>query len=124
MRGWLRVAAEAKAMTLAITLLATSAPPVAGADPGQLPGATAPVGPAQAWLVADMVSGRMLGGRDTYGQYAPASTIKTLLAMVVFDQLPLSAPPGRRRPTPTWSAPASDWCPVRSIPPASSSMHC
>ena len=86
-RGWLRAAAAATA----ITLLATSAPPVAGADPGQLSGATAPVGPAQAWLLADMVSGRMLGGRDTYGQYAPASTIKTLLAMVVFDQLPLDS---------------------------------
>ena len=91
MRGWLRVAAAATAMTLAITLLAPSAPPVAGADPGQLAGAAAPVGPAQAWLVADMVSGRMIGGRDTYGQYAPASTIKTLLAMVVFDQLPLDS---------------------------------
>ena len=64
---------------------------MAGADPGQLAGAAAPVGPAQAWLVADMVSGRILGGQDTYGQYAPASTIKTLLAMVVFDQFPSTA---------------------------------
>ena len=87
MRGWLRTVAAATT----ITLLAGVASPVAGANPDQPSGATAPGGPAQAWLVADMVSGRLLGGRDTYGQYAPASTIKALLAMVVFDQLPLDS---------------------------------
>lgn len=87
MRGWLRTVAAATV----ITLLAGVASPVAGANPDQPSGATAPGGPAQAWLVADMASGRMLAGRDAYGQYAPASTIKTLLAMVVFDQLPLEA---------------------------------
>jgi D-alanyl-D-alanine carboxypeptidase (penicillin-binding protein 5/6) len=74
-----------------MAVLTAVAPPIAGADPSQLAGASAPTGPAPAWLVADMVSGRMLGGRDAYGQYAPASTIKALLAMVVFDQLPMDA---------------------------------
>ena len=84
--GWLRVAAVATTVGLTAAL----SPPVAVAEPGQ-PAAAAPQGPAQAWLVADMVSGRILGGNDAYGQYAPASTIKALLAMVVFDQLPLDA---------------------------------
>lgn len=84
-----RLRAAAAAMTM--TLLAAVVAPTAGADPAQPPSASAPVGPAQAWLVADMVSGRMIGGRDAYGQYAPASTIKALLAMVVFDQLPMDA---------------------------------
>jgi D-alanyl-D-alanine carboxypeptidase (penicillin-binding protein 5/6) len=44
-------------------------------------------GPAQAWLVADLDTGRMLASRDPYGSYAPASTIKVLLAMVVLDNL-------------------------------------
>lgn len=59
-----------------------------GAEP--LPGAVAiapPDGPAPVWLVADLGSGRILGGRDPYGAHAPASTIKPLLAMVVMDQV-------------------------------------
>ncbi len=65
------------------------APVPAIADPdGQSAAAVAvPAGPARAWLVADMISGRILGGNDPYGRYAPASTIKALLAMVVLDQL-------------------------------------
>ncbi|MGB1223568.1 MAG: D-alanyl-D-alanine carboxypeptidase, partial [Mycobacterium sp.] len=42
-----------------------------------------PDGPAQAWIVADMDTGEVLAARDEYGQYAPASTIKVLLAMTV-----------------------------------------
>jgi len=84
--GWLRVAAVATTLSLTAAL----SPPVAVAEPGQ-PAAAAPQGPARAWLVADMISGSILGGNDAYGQYAPASTIKALLAMVVFDQLPLDA---------------------------------
>ena len=34
--------------------------------------------PAAAWLVADMVTGQILGGRNPYGSYAPASTIKAV----------------------------------------------
>lgn len=50
-----------------------------------------PDGPAQAWVIADMDSGAVLASKDGYGRYAPASTIKVLLAMVVLDELPLDA---------------------------------
>src|ERR1700752_499576 len=50
-----------------------------------------PQGPAQAWLLADLDTGRILASRNPYDAHAPASTIKALLAMVVLDQLPLSA---------------------------------
>ena len=49
--------------------------------------AAPPDGPAQAWLVADLDTGQILGGREPYSAHAPASTIKALLAMVVLDQL-------------------------------------
>ena len=78
--------AATTAMTAAI--LVTSATPAA-AEPA--PAAAPPSGPAAAWLVADMIDGRILGGQNPYGQFAPASTIKALLAMVVFDQLPVGA---------------------------------
>jgi D-alanyl-D-alanine carboxypeptidase (penicillin-binding protein 5/6) len=87
--GWLRVAAVATTVSLTAALSLPVA--VAVAEPAQPAAAAAPQGPARAWLVADMVSGSILGGNDAYGQYAPASTIKALLAMVVFDQLPLDA---------------------------------
>jgi len=63
--------------------------PTATAEPGiQPPGAVAlPDGPAQAWLLADLDSGRVLASKDPSGQHAPASTIKPLLAMVVLDHL-------------------------------------
>lgn len=73
-----------------VSLLAAVAP-VAGADPGQPAAIAPPDGPAPIWLVADTVSGQILGGRDAYSAHAPASTIKALLAMVVFDQLSLDA---------------------------------
>ncbi len=76
------------ALTAAVALMTTLSAAPAGAEP--LPGAAAdapPNGPAAAWLVADMVSGRILGSRDPYGAHAPASTIKPLLAMVVMDQV-------------------------------------
>lgn len=50
-----------------------------------------PDGPAQAWVIADMDSGAVLASKDGYGRYAPASTIKVLLATVVLDELPLDA---------------------------------
>lgn len=55
-------------------------PPPAGA-------VALPEGPAQAWLVADLDSGRILASRNPYEPHAPASTIKILLAMVVLDHL-------------------------------------
>jgi D-alanyl-D-alanine carboxypeptidase (penicillin-binding protein 5/6) len=51
------------------------------------PAAPAPDGPVRAWLVADLDSGAILAGKDPYGHYAPASTIKVLLAMTVLDHL-------------------------------------
>ncbi len=62
-----------------------TAVPVAAAEPN--PQAALPAGPAPVWLVADLISGRILGGHDPYGAHAPASTIKALLAMVVLDQV-------------------------------------
>jgi D-alanyl-D-alanine carboxypeptidase (penicillin-binding protein 5/6) len=50
-----------------------------------------PVGPAPAWIVADLDSGQILAGRDEYVTHPPASTIKVLLALVVLDELPLDA---------------------------------
>lgn len=87
LRGWLRAFAAAASMTL----MAALTPPAAVADPAQPAAIAPPEGPAPAWLVADMVSGRILGGRDAYSLHAPASTIKALLAMVVFDQVPLDS---------------------------------
>ena len=88
---------------LAITLSAAAA----GRSPGRRPSPassprarwTIPDGPAQAWLLADLDSGRILASRNPYEPHAPASTIKALLAMVVLDQLPLNC--GDRRDSPT-----------------------
>ena len=46
-----------------------------------------PEGPAQAWLLADLDTGRILASRNPYESHAPASTIKVLLAIVVLDHL-------------------------------------
>jgi D-alanyl-D-alanine carboxypeptidase (penicillin-binding protein 5/6) len=66
----------------------TFAPAPAFAQP-QPAGTVAPPpqGPAQAWLVADLDSGRILASRNPDEPHAPASTIKILLAMVVLDNL-------------------------------------
>ena len=48
-----------------------------------------PDGPAEAWVVADMDTGQVLAGRNENVAYAPASTIKALLAQVVLDEVPL-----------------------------------
>jgi len=67
---------------------ATAAPVGVSQPPGSVP---IPDGPARAWIIADMDSGAVLAARDEYGQYAPASTIKVLLALTVLDELPLEA---------------------------------
>ena len=76
---------------LAVSVLTavTVSAPVAAAEPviGTAAAMTAPDGPSRAWLVADMDTGAILAGKDPYGSYAPASTIKVLLAMVVLDNL-------------------------------------
>jgi D-alanyl-D-alanine carboxypeptidase (penicillin-binding protein 5/6) len=79
----------ATVLALITALTAVTAPP-ATAQPDVAPvGAvvTPPDGPAQAWLVADLDSGQMLAAKNPTGRYAPASTIKVLLAMVVADNL-------------------------------------
>lgn len=80
----------ATALALSAVLTAPTAPP-ASAQPDVEPAgavvAAPPDGPAQAWLVADLDSGRVLAAKDPSGSYAPASTIKVLLAMVVLDNL-------------------------------------
>ncbi|CAN5878374.1 D-alanyl-D-alanine carboxypeptidase family protein [soil metagenome] len=50
-----------------------------------------PDGPATAWIIADMDTGQVLAGRNQNNTYAPASTIKTLLAQVILDEVPLDA---------------------------------
>ncbi len=78
---------------LAITLSAAiTVAPAAPAEPIEPSGAVVlPEGPAQAWLLADLDTGRILASRNPYEPHAPASTIKALLAIVVLDQLPLNA---------------------------------
>ncbi|KUH98306.1 D-alanyl-D-alanine carboxypeptidase [Mycolicibacterium acapulense] len=70
------------------TSVATAAPVGVSQPSGSVP---IPEGPARAWVLADMDTGAVLAGRDEYGQYAPASTIKVLLALTVLDELPLDA---------------------------------
>nr|WP_230425495.1 D-alanyl-D-alanine carboxypeptidase family protein [Prauserella cavernicola] len=43
--------------------------------------------PAAAWLVQDLDSGQVLAAKDPHGRQRPASLIKTLLALVVIDEL-------------------------------------
>jgi serine-type D-Ala-D-Ala carboxypeptidase (penicillin-binding protein 5/6) len=78
------VAATALACTAMLTAATASAIP--DAEPAVAVVAP-PDGPAQAWLVADLDNGRVLGSRDPNLPRAPASTIKPLLAMVVLDHL-------------------------------------
>ena len=67
--------------------------PIALADPDVAPVGSVTVfdGPAPAWILADLDSGQILAGRNEYGQYAPASTIKVLLALTVLDELDLNS---------------------------------
>jgi serine-type D-Ala-D-Ala carboxypeptidase (penicillin-binding protein 5/6) len=83
------------AVSIAVLL---SGPPVfdtpaaiADSDVAPIGGVQIPAGPAPAWIVADLDSGRILAGRDQYVTHPPASTIKVLLALVVLDELPLDA---------------------------------
>ena len=84
------VAAVFAATLLTAALLAT---PVASADADVQSVGAAPIpdGPAPSWIVADMDTGQILAGRDQYVTHPPASTIKTLLALVAIDELPLDA---------------------------------
>lgn len=79
-------------LTCLSTLFVVASPTAsADADAPQVGSVPLPAGPAPAWIVADMDSGEILAGRDMYVTHPPASTIKTLLALVVLDELPLDA---------------------------------
>lgn len=49
-----------------------------------------PEGPAPAWIIADMDTGQILAGQEMYAAHPPASTIKTLLALTVLDEVDLN----------------------------------
>jgi D-alanyl-D-alanine carboxypeptidase (penicillin-binding protein 5/6) len=80
------------AMVLSLVTGATLLP-AAHADIEVQPVGAVPVpdGPATAWIVADMDTGQVLAGRNAEAQHPPASTIKTLLAQVVLDEVPLDS---------------------------------
>jgi serine-type D-Ala-D-Ala carboxypeptidase (penicillin-binding protein 5/6) len=86
---FLGVAAVFAAALLPASVLLTT--PIASADADVQSVGTRPIpdGPAPAWIVADMDSGQILAGRDQYVAHPPASTIKTLLALVAIDELPI-----------------------------------
>lgn len=46
---------------------------------------------AEAWLVANLDTGQILAAHNASERRAPASTIKTLLALVALDELPLNS---------------------------------
>jgi len=73
--------------------LSIAVAPTATADMDVQPVGSVPIpaGPAEGWIVADMDTGQVLAGRNDNVRYAPASTIKTLLAQVVLDEVPLDA---------------------------------
>ena len=78
---------------LAVTLALVAAP-VALADPldVQPPGsAPIPAGPAASWIIADMDTGQVLAARNEDAPSPPASTLKTLLAQVILDEVPLDS---------------------------------
>ena len=82
------------AFATAMTTLALLGSPAAIADAVDVqPVGSAPIapGPAPAWIIADMDTGQVLAGRNEEAQSPPASTIKTLLAQVVLDEVPLDA---------------------------------
>jgi D-alanyl-D-alanine carboxypeptidase (penicillin-binding protein 5/6) len=73
------------------TVVSAVNPPAARADMSvqQIGSAPIPDGPAEGWVIADLDTGQVLAARNENTRYAPASTIKTLLAQVVLDELPL-----------------------------------
>lgn len=46
---------------------------------------------ARGWLLADLDSGDVLAARDPHGRYYPASTLKTLTLLALYDELDPSA---------------------------------
>ena len=77
-------------ITACLSLVLLSVTPIASADADSQPVGSVPIpdGPAPAWIVADMDTGQVLAGREMDVAHPPASTIKTLLALTVLDELP------------------------------------
>ena len=76
------------------------------ASRGVVVGDDAPDAPdiaAASWLVADLDTGEVLAAKDPHGQYAPASTLKTLTALTLLPELP-----GDRQVVPTFDDVAVD----------------
>ncbi|WP_370490567.1 D-alanyl-D-alanine carboxypeptidase family protein [Mycobacterium sp. pV006] len=83
-----RFAGLALALCVTLPTASLAGPAPATAQPAEAAAVQAvPEGPVKAFLLADLDTGRVLAGRDPYGRYAPASTIKVLLAMVALDHL-------------------------------------
>ena len=84
-----RLAGLALAVSAVLPAASMSIALPTSAQPAAEPAAAQPLpdGPAEAWLVADLDTGRVLASKNPYGTYAPASTIKVLLAMTVLDHL-------------------------------------
>ncbi|MCH9728862.1 MAG: serine hydrolase [Actinomycetia bacterium] len=84
-----RFAGLALALSVVLPAAAMAGTPASVAQPaiGPAEAQALPDGPAKAWLLADLDTGQVLASRDPYGTYAPASTIKVLLAMTVLDHL-------------------------------------
>lgn len=79
---------------VALGLIAGAPVPSASADAINVqPVGSAPIpeGPAASWIVADMDTGQILAGRNEETPSPPASTIKTLLAQVILDDVPLDS---------------------------------
>ena len=74
-------------MVLPATSMTGATTAIAQPDLGPAAAQGIPDGPAKAWVLADLDTGQVLASRDPYGTYAPASTIKVLLATVVLDHL-------------------------------------
>ena len=71
-----------------------------------------------------MDSGAVLAARDEYGQYAPASTIKVLLALTVLDELPLDTTVVANEADTKVECNCAGVAPGRPTPPASCSRRC
>lgn len=86
-------AAVAASLTLFASAAVTDVAAPAAAEPSVQPAGSMPIpdGPSPAWIIADLNSGQVLAGRDMYGAYPPASTIKVLLALTALDELNLDS---------------------------------
>ena len=101
MRSPRRLALAAAAVALPVLLGApvrAESPATVGGDQLNARGVVVPSGApalpptaAAGWLVADLDTGAVLAAKDPHGQYAPASTLKTLTALTLIPKLDRTA---------------------------------